>query len=186
MKSLPSEENLAQVVISDPHYQSMFLSCMDEGGMAIPAFYDMEIKEILDTPIALLTSIDSPEDYKTLVAAIGLVKICKQRTAIIRHHLKGLSYQWGKLLRQATKYIETKYFAQLANVRVETKKAIITNALEPITQKVEQVDYLVSCADLAQKHLDDLNWAVKNSSDLVSAYFAAIRTVSPSSLVHEI
>jgi hypothetical protein len=181
-----AEDNIAQVVMADPQYQTHYLSRVDDAALQIPTTYNMEIGEILSTPISLISNIDSPEDYKTLVAASSLVRMCKQRLAIIRHHLKGLAYEWGVLIRQATKFIEMKYYAPLSQVRVESKKAIIASALEPISSKVELLEYLVDSADLAQKHLDDINWAVKNSGDLVTNYYAAIRTVSPASLHREI
>ena len=54
-----SEENLAQTVAADPHLQKYFMSKTQESGMQVPATYEMEIKEILETQVTLLANIDS-------------------------------------------------------------------------------------------------------------------------------
>lgn len=83
------------------------------------------------------------------------------------------------MYKKANKLIETKYYKELSGVRAETKKAILTNALEPISSGVDEIEYLVGATDRCQKHLTDLNWAVTESGKLVVQYFNAIKVFVP-------
>lgn len=174
-----SEENLAMVVAADPQLAKNYIDRTREASWQIPSNYEREIGDILATPVSLLPSIETPEDYKTLVIALSVLKQCKQRVATIRHHLGGLNFRWSKLQKQATKFIETKYYTQLNNVRADTKKSVVVNALEPISSGVEELEHLVDNADRCLKHLSDLNWAVTNSGELVVQYFNAIKVFVP-------
>lgn len=177
-----ADENFAMVICADPQLKKHFLDQTDQAVWLIPDTYENEIKEILETNISILPNIDSPEDYKMLIQAMCVLKTCKERLAIIRHHLKGLQYRWDRLHKEALKFIGTKYYVQLNAVRDSTRKQLLIDSLEPITSGVEKLDYLLEVAEAAQKHLEDINWAIRNSSEMISNYFGAMRVVAPAIL----
>lgn len=173
-----TEDNLALVVSADPQL-SKAIEATKDVTWHVPKSYEREIGDILVAPVSLIPGIDTPEDYKTLVVALNELKQCKQRAATIRHHLGILHFRWTSMYKKANKLIETKYYKELSGVRAETKKAILTNALEPISSGVDEIEYLVGATDRCQKHLTDLNWAVTESGKLVVQYFNAIKVFVP-------
>jgi hypothetical protein len=78
-------ENLAVVVANDPMLKKHYFSKLDDPAWRVPLEYETEVKQLLLTPVALIPSITSPEDYKTLVAALQAVTGCKSRIAVITH-----------------------------------------------------------------------------------------------------
>jgi len=170
-----SESNLALTISADPKLNAVYIAKIKDVKLQVPNDYEKDIRSILDTKIALITDINSPEDYKILVQAIALMKACKDRLAVINHHLKALHFQWSNIGRQAMRYIETNYYIQLNGVKDSIRKSVLTVAMEPIEEGIHKLKFLLDLSEQALNHLNDVNWAIKNSADMVSAYFQAVR-----------
>jgi len=173
------DQNLALLICADPRLMTSYIGKISDPSWKIPDDYEIEIREVLKTKITMISDINSPDDYKVLVQASCLIKMCKERLAFMVHHLKSLSFKWSNLSRQATRHIETNYYTQMNSVKDSIRKAVLTSALEPIEEGVYKLKYLLELAEGAQSHLNDVNWAVKDSASMVTNYFQAVRNVAP-------
>lgn len=174
-----SEDNLALVISSDPAFQKTYINKTKDPSWQIPTNYETELKDYYSAPITLIGTISGPDDYKTLVEAQSLLKVHKERVAVVVHHLRALQYRWEKLYRKALRYIEISHYRELSTVKDSIRKSVLSAALEPIEEGVKELNYLVEMANMVKSHLDDIGWAVKHSGDLVNNYFSTVRNLNP-------
>lgn len=179
MEEQLSEENIMQTISEDPILKKNYLSKLEQPTWKIPLQYENEIRDLLKSPVPLLVSINSPEDYKTLVEAITLVRTYKERSAEILHHLKALNFRYKNNQRRAQRYIEKVYYLQLNKLKDSVRKSILSSATEGIEDGVNMVEYLLNIAEMAQTHLNDTSWSIKNSGELLTSYFSNIKAFMP-------
>lgn len=173
------DQNLALLICADPRLTTTYISKIGDPTWKIPDEYEIEIRDVLKTRITMITDINSPDDYKVLVQATSIIKVCKERLAFMVHHLKSLLFKWSNLSRQATRHIETNYYSQMNSVKDSIRKAVLTSAVEPIEEGVYKIKYLLDLAESALSHLNDVNWAVKDSAGMITAYYAAVKNTTP-------
>jgi len=171
--------NLAEVVAADPTMKKNFFTKLADPQWEIPD-YEPEIRALVSTQVSLIPTISSPDDYKILIQALSLVVACKERAAVVTHHLKALNYRWSKLLRQAQRYVERRYYTDLNSLKDSIRKSVLSSALDQLEEGVAKLKYLLDLAESAQSHLSEVNWAVKNSCEMVTSYFNVVRSVTPS------
>lgn len=177
-----TEENLMLTISADPILKDIISKVQGIEAMTVPSSYEEELSQIIKTKISIIGNIDGPEDYRALQQATFLCRTCKDRVAVIRDHLCRLEFMWTESLGKATKYVETKYFSDLAKVREATKKSVVTQSLYPLSSSLAEITYYMDKADRAAERLQEVNWAIRSSSDTIEKYYTTLKMVSPATM----
>jgi len=160
-----------KALVDDPELYARYFKPLESSVLAIPYEFKQEFLDILKIPVTLVASIDNPDSYKTMNAALVLVQAHRDRMAEMIFHLRSLIFKFEKTKKQVTNYLERKHYSFLSGVKDSTRKTAISVALAPLDSALEELEHLKDLGTLTSKRLEDVNWTIKGSNDIVTEYF---------------